>query len=96
MGTASAVAVGALAGIVGSVPSAILFEFALKRSARVNLAAGIASVFVSFLVLSGALLAVYLREEERLLEFGCAMVASFLLFWAIEALRAWRVANGRG
>lgn len=85
---------GAVCGLIGCAFPAFLFEGALKEGTRVNMAAGIASILSSFLLLSLALLAVYAAASESVLVFGCAMVASFLLFWAVEAIRAWRVANG--
>ena len=50
---------------------------------------------VSFFSLTVVLLVVYTATNAGFLEFGCALVAAFLLFWGIEAIRAWRVANGR-
>ena len=60
-----------------------------------SLAAGIAAVFASFMTLTVVLLVVYLVTSEHFLEFGTAMVASFLLLWGVEAARAWRAANAR-
>ena len=56
MSLPTAAIVGGLVGVVGGVPAAILFEGALKRGARVSVAAGIASVMVSYLMLLVALL----------------------------------------
>ncbi|WP_417572588.1 hypothetical protein [Paratractidigestivibacter faecalis] len=53
------------------------------------------SILTSFLMLSLALLAVRVLAAEKVLPFGCAMVAAFLLFWAVEAVRGWMAANGR-
>ncbi|QOY60764.1 hypothetical protein [Thermophilibacter immobilis] len=95
MDFSTAIVAGGICGLVGCVTPAVVFERALRPGTRVSMSAGIASIMVSFLVLSGVLLVVYLVTDTGLLEFGCAMVASFLLFWAVEALRAWRAANGR-
>lgn len=96
MDQATALVAGACFGLLGCIAPALLFEQALKKGTRVSVGAGMASILVSFLALSGALLVAYLVASERLLEFGCSMVASFLLFWGVEARRAWRAANGRG
>ena len=37
--------------------------------------------------------AVYVRESGATLRFGCALVVTFLAFWGVESLRAWRAAN---
>lgn len=97
MSLPTAAIVGGLVGVVGCVPAAILFEGALKRGARVSVAAGIASVMVSYLMLLVALLVAYAvtgGTGDDFLVFACSMVALFLLFWAVEAVRAWRAANG--
>ena len=90
-----AVVSGALFGLMGCVAPAVLFERALRGSRAVSLAAGIAAMGVTFLTLTVVLLVVYTATNTGFLEFGCALVAAFLLFWGIEAIRAWRVANGR-
>ena len=56
------------------------------------MATGLASIISSFLLLSLALLAVYAAASQKVLVFGCAMVAAFLLFWAVEAIRARKAA----
>jgi hypothetical protein len=33
--------------------------------------------------------------DDDVLQFGCAMVMTFLLFWAIESLRGWRATNDK-
>ena len=86
---------GALVGLLGCVAPAALFERALRGRAPVSLAAGMAAVLVSFLTLTVVLLVVYLATSEHFLEFGIAMVASYLLLWVVEAARAWRAANAR-
>lgn len=96
MDQATAMLAGAFFGLLGCVAPALLFEQALKRGTRVSVGAGLAGILVSFLAQTGALLVAYLVLRERLLEFGCSMVASFLVFWGVEAGRAWRAANGRG
>ena len=90
-----AIVSGALFGLLGCVAPAALFERALRGSAGVSLAAGMVAVLVSFLTLTVVLLVVYLVTSRHFLEFGVATVASFLLFWSVEAARAWRAANGR-
>lgn len=90
-----AIVVGALFGLLGCVAPAVLFERALRGSRTVSLAAGIAAVGASFLTLTVVLLVVYTATKAGFFEFGCALVAAFLLFWGIEAARAWRAANGR-
>lgn len=90
-----AIASGALFGLLGCVAPAALFERALRGNSGVSLASGIAAVGVSFFSLTVVLLVVYTATNAGFLEFGCALVAAFLLFWGIEAIRAWRVANGR-
>lgn len=89
-----AVVSGALFGLLGCVAPAVLFERALREGAQVSLAAGIVAIGASFLVLSAVLLVVRLVASEGFLEFGCSMVGALLLFWAVEAGRAWRAANG--
>jgi hypothetical protein len=93
MSWAMAIAVGALLGVVGSVPTAYLFELALKKDRRVSVAAGLVSIMVSFALLAGALLVVWAASRESVLPFGCAEAVSLLLVWAVEAWRAWRDAN---
>ncbi len=90
----TSVVAGAIFGFLGFLAPGILFERALADDVRVSLGAAIAGILSSFLMQMAALLAVHLLAGERLLPFGCAMVASFLLMWGEEALRAWRVANG--
>ena len=90
-----AVVAGALFGLLGCVAPAVLFERALRGRPGATLASGLAAVIVSFLTLTVVLLVVYTATNTGFLEFGCALVAAFLLFWGIEAIRAWRAANGR-
>ena len=78
-----------------AIVSGALFERALRGNPGVSLASGIAAVGVSFFSLTVVLLVVYTATNAGFLEFGCALVVSFLLFWGIEAIRAWRAANGR-
>ena len=90
-----AIVSGVLFGLMGCVAPAALFERALRGGAQVSLGAAIAAVGVSFFTLTAVLLVVYTATNAGFLEFGCAMVGSFLLFWAVEAVRGWRAANGR-
>ncbi|WP_455137117.1 hypothetical protein [Thermophilibacter sp.] len=95
MGDAIVVALGALIGVLGSFPPAVLFEGALRRSAHVNLAAGIVSIAISFLTLLAALFIGYVLNPDVFEAFAVALVASFLAFWGVEAVRGWRAANDR-
>ena len=90
-----AVIAGAFFGLMGCMAPAVLFERALRGDACPSLAAGIAAVGASFVTLTAVLLVVYTATNAGFLEFGCALVAAFLLFWGVEAIRAWRAANGR-
>ena len=90
-----AIASGALFGLLGCVAPAVLFERALRGVHGVSLAAGLAAGSMSFLVLTVVLLVVYAATNAGVVEFGCALVGSFLLFWGVEAIRAWRATNGR-
>lgn len=94
----STILAGAVCAIIGSLFPAILFEKALKEGirAKVNMALGLASIFSSFVLLTAAQLAVYRFASEKFFAFSCAMVASFLLIWAVEAARAWKAANAGG
>lgn len=94
MGQASTILAGAACGLVGSIAPSFLYERALKPGTRVSVGMGLASIFVSFMFMTLALLAAYLAAKDEVLAFGCAMVATFLLFWAVEAVRGWRAANG--
>ena len=91
----AAIASGALFGLLGCVAPAALFERALRGRPGATLASGLAAVIMSFLTLTVGLLVVYTATSTGFLEFGCALVAAFLLFWGVEAIRAWRAANGR-
>lgn len=93
MGGAQTVLVGALLGIAGSVPSAVLLELALRKGRAIGVAAGLVSVIASFILLAGALLVVWFVSRDEVLPFGCAEAVSFLLVWTVEAWRAWRDAN---
>ena len=84
---------GALVGIVGALPPAYLFEQALKGTRSVSVAAGLASIFISFAMLSGVTFTVWATTPHNVLCFGVAEAASFLLIWVVEAWRAWRDAH---
>ena len=88
-----ALASGAFFGLLGCLAPALLFERALRGDAQISLAAGIAAVGVSFLTLTVVLLVVYTATNAGFLEFGCAMVGSFLLFWGVESIRVLRAAH---
>ena len=88
-----AVIAGALFGLLGCAAPGALFERALRGSRAVSLAAGLTAIGVSFVSLTVVLLVVYTATDTGFLEFGSSMVVSMLLFWAIEAVRGWRVAN---
>lgn len=84
---------GAACGLVGSIPPAILFEGVLKRGMRVKVARGLASILASFAFMSAALAVVRMVARDAVLVFGVAMMATFVLFWGAEALRAWAIGN---
>lgn len=88
-----AVITGAVLGIVASLPAGVLFERALKRSGNVSVGAGLLSILASFGMLSVGIVVVRLAAREYVLLFGTAEAASFLLVWAVEAIRAWRDAQ---
>ena len=90
-----AIVSGAIFGLMGCLAPAILFERALRGSRAVSLTACLAAMGVTFLTLTVVLLVVYTATKTGFLEFGCALVAAFLLFWGVEAIRAWRATNGR-
>lgn len=87
------VVLGSVLGIVGALPSAYLLEGALRKDRAVSVAKGLVSIMLSFVMLSGAIFAVWLVAREHVLVFGVSVVASFLLVWAVEAWRAWRGAK---
>ncbi len=89
-----AIALGVLVAFVASAPSAYLFECALREKAQVSLAGGLLSVMFSFVALTTAILIVYSVTSEMTLVFGCGAAFAFLLLWTVEAVRAWRRANG--
>lgn len=95
MEIAPEVTAGILCGLIGCAAPGFLFERALKKGTRVSVSLGAVSILASFLLLSLALVVVRVVAAEKLLPFGCAMVAAFLLFWAVEAVRGWMAANGR-
>ena len=93
MGQMHVMVLGAVMGLLGVLPSGILFELVLTRGKRVGVGAGLASVLVSFAFMSVAARAVRLLKHEHTLVFGGAMACTFLAAWAVEAWRAWRDAN---
>ena len=93
MGAARAIVMGLLLGVVGALPAAFLFERALKGIGTPSVSVGLASIGISFLMLSGTILAVWIASPDDVLTFGVSEVASFLLIWVIEAWRAWRDAQ---
>lgn len=93
MSRIAVIAIGILLGLVGTAPSAYLFERALKKGRSVSVGAGIASILLSFALLVGSLLVARSVARESVLPLGCAEVASLLLVWAVEAWRAWRDAG---
>ena len=93
MGEASAICLGAVLGLAGSLPPAVLFEHALRKTRPVSVAVGFAGIMASFTIMVVALLVVWAVARAELLPFGCAEAASFLIVWSVEAWRAWRDAN---
>lgn len=83
------VLIGAVCGLLGCLPPGFLLERVLKGRTRVQVARGIASILVSFGFMSAALVAVRAAQRDKVLVFGVAMMAAFLLFWGVEALRIW-------
>ena len=67
-----AIALGAVCGIVGAIPSGVLFERALKRGTKdsVSVEAGLASTMASFLFLSAAIYVAHLLMGDYDLWFG--------------------------
>ena len=94
MGATLSAAAGTFVGVASCLPSAMLFERALKGSRAPSVAIGLVSMVVSFAMLVGALVVIRLVSQESVLVFGCAEAASFLMVWVVEAWRAWRSANG--
>lgn len=90
---AAVVALGVAVGVLGAVPPALLFEQALRKARPVSVAAGLAGIMVSFVMLSVAVFVVWLTSRKDVLVFGTAEASSFLLVWVVEALRAWRGAQ---
>ena len=88
-----AVIAGALLGLLGCAAPGVLFERALRGDTSPSLASGIVAVGASFVSLTVVLFVVYTATDTGFLEFGSSMVASMLLFWAVEAVRGWRAAN---
>ena len=87
------IVVGSVLGIVGALPSVFLLELALRNDRRASVPVGLASIMLSFAMLTAAIFAVWLTSREQVLAFGVAEVASFLLLWSVEAWRAWRDAQ---
>ncbi len=88
-----AVVLGSACGLIGALPSAFLLERALRKDSTPTVAGGIASIMVSFALLTCTILVAWLVSRRVVLVFGVAEVASFLLVWSIEAVRAWRDAQ---
>lgn len=81
-------------GLAGAAPQAYLFEKALKGYKNLRVDLGLLSVVVSFVSLTLVLLAVWIVAPDRELVFGTVMVVAYLTLWGVEAIRAWRAANG--
>lgn len=93
MGGVQAIVMGSIIGFMGAVPSAYVLERALGKERKASIALGIASIMVSFTMLTAAIFVVWLVARDNVLFFGVAEVASFLLIWVVEAWRAWRDAQ---
>ena len=91
----AAVAAGITCGLAGSIPQAVLFEIALRGQAGATVSAGLLSVVASYVLLTLALLVVWIVAPAQELTFGVALVAAHQVFWWAEAIRAWRAANAR-
>ena len=92
------VLLGVVCGLAGAVPPAFLFEVALRdnKSRVTTVSAGLASIMVSFAMLSLAILVVRLVAQEATFAFGVATSATFLAVWGIESIRGWRAAQAHG
>ncbi|MDO4807123.1 MAG: hypothetical protein Q4A07_07735 [Coriobacteriales bacterium] len=84
---------GSVLGILGALPSAALLERALSNNRTPTVAVGLASVMISFFMLSCTIVAVRVVSRDDVLAFGTAEAVSFLLVWTVEAVRAWRDAQ---
>ncbi len=84
---------GCVLGVAGALPAMYLFELALRKVRPVSVGAGLASVAVSFLMLSAAIFVVRLVSPADVLPFGAAAVLTFLCVWTVEAVRAWKDAQ---
>ena len=89
MGGICAIVAGFVFGILGALPSVVLFERALRRSHPVSVAAGLVSILAALAVHTCSILVVWLMSRADVLFFGVAEVISFLLVWVVEAVRAW-------
>ena len=98
MNLSVAIALGVVSGLAGAVPSAFLFEVALRGepSRAASVARGLVSTMASFAMLSLAMLAVHLLAPEATLAFGCATCATFLAVWGIESVRGLRAMRTHG
>lgn len=96
MNQAFAIVIGAACGVVGTIPSVVLFERANKRGTNhsVSVGAGLASTLVSFLLLSAAIYVAHLWARAYELAFGVATVVAFLVVWGVESIRGLRAAQG--
>lgn len=86
---AQAIFLGAILGLLGALPPAVLCERALRKARKPTITAGFISIAVSFAILAGALFLAKSLLHADVLFFGCAEVTAFLLVWVFEAVRAW-------
>ena len=94
MSDTAAILMGVVLGIASSLPAMFLFEQALGNRHHPRVAVGLICIVASFVVLSAAVLRVWLIAPGSVLVFGASEAVSFLLVWAVEAWRAWRAAQG--
>lgn len=96
MNQAFAIVLGAVCGVIGAIPSAVLFERANKRGTNhnVSVGAGLATTLVSFLLLSAAIYVAHLRARAYEAGFGIATVVAFLVVWGVESIRGLRAVQG--
>lgn len=93
MGGVQTIVMGSALGVVGALPMVVLLEQALGKRRTPTVADGLACVMITFVAMSCTILAVRVVSRDDVLLFGATEAFSFLLVWAIEAVRAWRDAQ---
>lgn len=91
-----AIAIGAAAGLAGSLPGLLLCR-AARRGRRPSVALGLGVTVWSFCLLSFAVgLGFQALGAQEFLGFALMLVGAFLGAWIAEAACAWRWINRRG